>query len=363
MSWDGAKLRTLTQERGLTLIKLADLLNVSRQTVNDWIKGQVPKGSHLIKLSTTLDINPGYFFPNEVSEQISVPMHRKRGVAKVTPTMEQDSKQMAKEYENLFRFAPSPGLVPILRINKRDEKSAIEMASQLRRLANIEADKPMDYKHCFNLLSNLKIIIIFCYFPNSVKGYAFYCKIYNHRVVFVDNDTNVLDLIFPLLHETIHAIRDENGIVSYDKEEEDFCDSVASDVQFPNEYVQLVYKTIYGRPKSHQINLLKDFSVENGHSIFGIAEQLKKLYPSFDLDVAGANANLKKEFPIVGDILFEDEDPKCYIQNLKNLTPLFFDIVSNQISNVTTRKIGEWLCLESSLDAKEVLDEWRRMIN
>jgi len=352
MSWDGAKLKILAHERGVTLIKLADLLNVSRQTVNDWIKGQVPKGSHLIRLSTTLDINPGYFFPNEVSEEISVPLHRKRGVAKVTPAMEQDSRDMAREYENLFRFA-----------NRRDPKSAVEMAGQLRGLAKTEADKPMDYRHCFDLLANLKIVIIFRNFPDSVKGYAFCCKIHNHRVVFVDNDTNVLDLIFPLLHETIHAIRDERGINSYDQEEEDFCDSVAGDVQFPLEYVEIVHKAIEGRPNSHQINLLKEFSAANGHSVFGIAEQLKKLFPPFDLNVAGANANLKKEFPSVGEILFEDQDPKCYIKNLQSLTPIFFEIVSNQINNVTTRKMAEWLSLENSLDGREVLDEWKRMIH
>jgi hypothetical protein len=277
--------------------------------------------------------------------------------------MEQDSKQMARKYENLFRFAPLPGLVPILRINKRDEKSATEMAGQLRRLAKMEADKPMDYKHCFDLLTNLKIIIIFRYFPDSVKGYAFYCKIHNHRVVFIDNDTNVLDLIFPLLHETIHAIRDEKGINSYDQEEEDFCDSVAGDVQFPIEYVEIVHKAIQGRPNSYQINLLKEFSARNGHSIFGIAEELKKLFPPFDLNVGGANANLKKEFPSVREILFEEKDPKCYIQNLKDLTPIFFEIVSNQINNVTTRKMAEWLSLESGLDAKEVIEEWKRMIH
>jgi len=37
--------------------------------------------------------------------------------------------------------------------------------------------------------------------------------------------------------------------------------------------------------------------------------------------------------------------------------------VSQQINNVTTRKIGEWLGLESSLDVKEVIDEWRSVIN
>jgi transcriptional regulator with XRE-family HTH domain len=363
MIWDGAKFRTLVKEKGMTLTELANRLNVSRQAVNDWTKNQVPKGSHLIKISKVLDVNPGYFFPEETANQISVPLHRTRGVAKVTLAMEQDAMQMVKDYENLFRFAPAPGLVPVLKINRRDHQSAIDMAKELRKLADVESDKPLNYEQNFALLSTLKIVIIFRDFPQNVKGYAFYCKVYKYRVVFVNNMTNILDLIFPLLHETIHAIRDGDGILAYDQEEEDFCDSVAGSIQFSEEYVKLVYEAIKGRRESHQINLLKEFCAKNGHSMFGIAEELKKMHPTFGLNVAGANANLRKEFPCIGDILFEDQDPQCYVNQLKTLTPLFFEIVSQQISNATTRKIGEWLGLESSLDVKEVIEEWRRVIN
>lgn len=362
MIWDGAKFRNLVKDKGMTLTELANRLNVSRQAVNDWTKNQVPKGSHLIRISKILDVNPGYFFPEEINKQISVPLHRTRGVAKVTLAMEKDAMKMAEDYENLFRFASSPGLVPVLKINRRDHQSAIDMSKELRKLAQVESDKPMNYEQTFGLLSTLKIVVIFRDFPQNVKGYAFYCKIYNYRVVFVNNITNVLDLIFPLFHETIHALRDGDEILPYDQEE-DFCDSVAGSTQFPNEYVELVYEAVKGRRESHQINLLKQFSRKNGHSMFGIAEELKKMHPTFDLNVAGANANLRKEFPCVGDILFEDQDLKCYVDNLKTLTPLFFDIVSQQIDNVTTRKIGEWLGLESSLDLKEVIEEWRRVIN
>jgi transcriptional regulator with XRE-family HTH domain len=363
MIWDGAKFRTLVKNKGMTLTQLANRLNVSRQAVNDWTKNQVPKGGHLIKISKILDVNPGYFFPEETTKQISVPLHRTRGVAKVTSAMEQDAMQMAKRYENLFKFAPEPGLVTVLKINRRDLRSAVDMAKELRKLAHVESDKPMNYEQTFALLSNLKIVIIFHDFPQSVKGYAFYCKIYSYRVVFVNTMTNILDLIFPLLHEAIHAIRNGDGVLPYDQEEEDYCDSVAGSTQFPKEYVGLVYDAIQGRRESHQINLLKEFSAKNGHSMFGIAEELKKAHPTFGLNVAGANANLRKEFPCIGDILFENEDPKCYVDNLKALTPLFFDIVSQQMNNVTTRKIGEWLGLESSLDVKEVIEEWTRVIN
>jgi len=94
-------------------------------------------------------------------------------------------------------------------------------------------------------------------------------------VVFVNNNTNILDLIFPLLHETIHAIRDEELNTMDDPVEENFCDLVAGYIQFPGEYVSMVAKTIINRRIGIQINLLKEFAEKNSHSLFGIVQQLK----------------------------------------------------------------------------------------
>lgn len=361
MSWEGERLKSISREKGISLKNIAELLNVSRQTVNDWIKGQVPKGNHLIGLSQVLEISPNFLFPSQIPGNISVPLHRKRGVAKITEAMKQEAAHMAKQYEKLFKWAPDPGLVPVLRMDHRDKQNAIAMASELRELSGIGSHKPMDYEHTFTLLYSLRIANIFRYFPKSLKGYAFYCKIHKHRVVFVNNETNILDLIFPLLHETIHAIRDEEGNALSDPVEEDFCDAVANYTQFPEGYALLVYNTIKGRRKAAQINLLKNFSTENMHSIFGIMEQLKEINPAFDLEVGGANTNLKKQFPPIGDILFKEKDPRSYIYNLKELSPLLFEIVSKLIDNVTTRKSGEWLGLESEIDAKQAIEELRKV--
>ncbi|MBW2027315.1 MAG: hypothetical protein JRI90_18635 [Deltaproteobacteria bacterium] len=146
-----------------------------------------------------------------------------------------------------------------------------------------------------------------------------------------------------------------------DPDEEKFCDMVANLIQFPNAYVKLVYNTIKGRRKPIQINLLKNFSAENSHSMFGIIEQLKELTPSLDLKVGGANTNLKKQFQSIGDILFKDKDARRYVHILRTLSPLFIDIVARNISKVTTRKVGEWLGLESQLDAKQVIDELQKI--
>jgi len=362
MPWSGANLKARAKKKGITVTKLSELLKVSRQTVTAWAKGKVPKGDHLIELSKILEINPGYFFyEDENLRTISVPMHRKRGVAKVTEITEQDAFQLAKQYEKMFVEAPDPGLVPVFRAKRRDDDNAKVLAKKLRKLSGIEGHMPMDYKHTFYLLSLLSIVPIFRYFPSSVKAYAFYCRIDRHRVVFVDNNTNVLDLIFPLLHETIHAIRDEEGNAIDDPIEEEFCDLVANYIQFPSDYVQSVYDTIIGRRINIQINRLKEFAKKNSHSLFGIAKELKKLNPTLDFNVGGANTNLKKEFPTIGKILFDVEDVREHITRLKALSPLFVDILRNQIDNASPRKTAEWLGLESMLDGKQVIDELKRI--
>ena len=80
-------------------------------------------------------------------------------------------------------------------------------------------------------------------------------------------------------------------------------------------------------------------------------------------DIGGANTNLKKSFETIGDILFQKKDPRNYVQTFKNLSPMFIGIVSKQLEHVTTRKVGEWLGLENSIDARQVIQELKRISN
>lgn len=356
MAWKGGKIKALAEERKLKINKIAEELNVTRQAVNKWINGQVPKGQHLVRLSTLLDVNPKYFFSDDIKNYIKLPLHRRRGVAKVTEEVEEKSFQLASSYEKLFKMT-DPGLVQVLRVGTVNEQSAKNLAQGLREISGIERNEPMDYDKAFELQYKLGIVVVFRDFPDSIKSYAFYCKIHNHRVVFVNNATNVLDLIFPLLHETIHAILDEKAQeISYN-EEENFCDLVASYVQFPDEYINMVSKIIDGLRKNVQINKIKFFSGENGHAIFGLVTR----FPNLDYrDFAGADRNLKKDFPTIGDVLFDKKDPRDYIDILGKLTPHFIQIVTNQIGYVSNRTIGEWLGLESILDAEMAIKELKK---
>jgi transcriptional regulator with XRE-family HTH domain len=364
MEWLGGKIKDLIRENNISIIKLAEMAGVSRQTVNDWINGQIPKGNHLIFLCKTFNINPDYLFSQGFDGAISVPVHRTRKKAKVTPSMQKDALEIAKEYDLLFRNAPESGILPVMRGRDRSEESAKKIAKDLRIKAGVGEDLPPDYRNVFTLMKNLGIKIIFRPFPPKIKAYAFYTKIHGHRIVFVNNITNILDLIFPLLHESVHAIRDELNINDgFDEAEEMFCDMVANHIQFPDEYIRMVWDVIKDLEARFQINKLKTFGGNYSHALYGIVKRIRLIYPDFDLNIGGADTNLKKGFPTIEDILFKEKEPRDFVNNIKELSPLFIQIILYQIDGLTTRKLGEVLGIENLMDAKIVKDEVIRLKN
>jgi transcriptional regulator with XRE-family HTH domain len=361
MNWQGATIKKLARDGNVSLKTLAQEIGVSRQTVNDWINGQVPKGHHLVVLCKLLNATPDSFFV-ENEGVISVPVHRTRKKAKVTPAMQKEAVDLAKEYELLFRSDKDSCIVPVIRTTDRDARSAKKIAKMLRNLISIPQQQPIDYVHAFELVEKLGIKVIFRDFTVSLKGYAFYTKIYDHRVVFVNNATNVIDLIFQLIHESVHAIRDEvNTGVEYDNEEEDFCDMVANHVQFPQKYVTFVWDTLEGLAPGTQINKLKIFGENYCHSLFGIVKRIQAMQASFDLKVGGADTNLKKKFSTIGEILFASDSVADYIKLLLKLTPNFVTTIINQLDSLSDRKLGELLGVESCLDAREVKSEMAKL--
>ncbi len=120
MPWEGEKIKGLAKGKNITLINLAEQIGVSRQAVNDWINGKIPKGNHLIALCRILSVNPANFFSDDSSETISMPMHRTRKKAKVNKHMQQDAMVMVKEYKNLFKNISDSVVVPVIRTIGRD---------------------------------------------------------------------------------------------------------------------------------------------------------------------------------------------------------------------------------------------------
>jgi transcriptional regulator with XRE-family HTH domain len=357
MQWNGDKFKARAKELNVQIQDIAKQLDITRQTVNSWITGQIPKGNHLLNISKILHVNPDYFFDEEETAVFVPILHRARRGAKVTPQTQESAQKMASEYEIFFKNHTQVDLIPLSRTNNNQE-NALELSKKLRKYLDVNRDIPIDYKNTFDLIRNLNIYLIFRNFPNEIKSYAFYTKISNHRVVFINTATNILDLIFPLLHEIVHAVRDEN--VPYDKKEEDFCDAVAGYVQFPSEYINEIYQRIKNKPKAQQIIILKSYSEKYGHAMYGVVKSIKEIDPQFNLEVGGADTNLKSQFGSIGDVIINGKSVSEYIQWLFVLSPHFMDLILNQIESMTPRKLAEYLDLNNVWDANEVRKELLR---
>jgi transcriptional regulator with XRE-family HTH domain len=355
MEWNGEIIKGLAKERKVTLKDLAGHIGVSRQSLTDWINGALPKGNHLISLCKELDVTPNTFFSIPENNGITVPVHRAKANAKVTPERQRYAHELACEYSLFFRNISAPRIVPVIRSKDTSDESARNIAEKLRVRADARKGEPLNLQETFSLMENLGIHLIIKEFPDTIKAYAFYTNIHSYRVVYVDYNTNVGDLIFALLHEAIHAIRDEGGTdTSYDPAEEIFCDLVANYIQFPEDYIQFVFDSIRGLPKSHQINQLKTFGQKNFHALYGLVKQINRLHPEFALKVGGADTNFKKGFKTIGEALFSDSDVSSYLDTLSEISPVFFDEIVQQYSGLSDRRLGELLGVGHILDGKEV---------
>lgn len=363
MEWNGGSIKSIAKDKGITLKQLAADIGVSRQSINDWINGQLPKGGHLVTLCQLLETTPNSFFNLDVDNGITVPVHRSKGVAKVTTERQEYAYNLAKEYSVFFRNIAEPRIVPVIKTKDTSPESAKSLAQQLRKRAEVIKGEPITLEETFRLMENLGIHVIIKEFPDTIKAYAFYTNIHSYRVVFVDYNTNVIDLIFALLHEAIHAIRDgEGGEGAYDKAEEDFCDLVASYIQFPDTYIDFVWNSISELPKkSFQVNQLKKFGEKYLHALYGIVKQIEKTHPDFSLNIDGADTNFKKDFKSIGEWLFTDQDPEAYLDTLVEVSPVFIDAVIGQYDGLSDRRLGDLLGIDHILDAKAVRGELEKL--
>ena len=356
MDWQGKKLRDMLRDKGVTLVEIAEKLQVSRQAVNDWVNGTIPKGRHLLALSQFLGISPeGFFSP--VTQDIVVPVHRKRRNAKLTESRQEQAIEMVKSYDGFYRNRSRVKLQRVIRFPAdHEEKDLSDLPNKLRRLADARNYYPLQFQQIFRLFENLEIEVVFRRFPADLKSYAFFTEIYGYPVVFVNTSNNLLDLAFPMLHEAIHALckKEQGGSAEFSEVEELLCDRLASQVLFTPEYIREVGESLKGLPTAQQVIKLKRFSKTHFHSMFGIVQCLNQNGFGVKVSVGGADTNIHKDFTTLEEVLFGEGSAARFVENLASFSPIFVKELKKRLPTISDPLLAEWLGLVSSLDAKEI---------
>lgn len=359
MKWRGDKLKKFVKAKAFTQEAFSEAVGVTRPTYNAWINGQMPKGIHLIKIWKKLGVKAEDLFDLSPSAVQVLPLHRKRGRAINTEKSDKATYALAESFAGLFDDTDVPSLQLVATI--RSDAAAESVAIEMRKLMGLEnGNTPPTFLQVMRLLDQLQVCAIFTSFPKEIKDYAFYTQIRGSRVVFINTNTSVLDLVFPVLHEAVHAVRpplESNDPDEIDREE-NFCDKVASLVQFSDFYIQEVRIALRGEGKHMQV--LEEFARQHTHVISGLAKRLG-LVKKEDNTHYIADTKLRKLInKTLRDCLMPNEHVSIYLKHLEQCSPRWFALLKKRCSEVTVSKLAEYVDV-SHMDAKEVRSELMAM--
>lgn len=358
MEWNGAIIRTFARDYDYSLVDLAREVGVTRQALDKWINGSIPKGKYLVKLAEVFHCHPNEFFAEDYA--ISMPQHRMARNLEVDEETQAASTEIAEKYLSLFRKESAQGIKPVLDVDVYSDANAKMVGDALRAIVELDDEKPMDLHSLFKLADKLGIFIIFFPMPKTKKTvYGFFSNIHSHRVIFVNTKIKGMDLIFYILHEVVHAIRDDD--LATDPEVEAFCDAVASYAQFPLDYVTKVFRLTARHAVPTKLKILRDISIQNLHSVWGITKRIRedghRLTPKLTNTWIGAeNQKIAQKYKTLDEVLFTSDSVGDYLETIAEATPKFWNLVVEIVPRCSVRKLGEWLGLDNSMDAKEAFD-------
>lgn len=356
LKWSPQALRAMITEQKITKVGVCDKLSISRPTLDNWLSGKVaPKGKHLILLSKLFNISPNDLFIDETI--VAVPMHRTNRNKELKDQMKMASTTLAAEYEILFRNAPDPIISDVLKVSELSSDNVLRVAKKLRTIAGINDPRPLQFNDILKICARLDISVIFREFDDEIDSYAFFVSIGLHRVIFVNTNITNVDLVFPVLHEVVHAIQDGEPHREATNEEEKFCDAVASEAQLPNEYIKyLVLKLKKIRSNvGMRVNFLKLESKRNRYSLFGLSKILKKNFPRLNVgNIEGSATKINQSLGPIRQKFEEQKTASDLVSFMQQVSPNFINFITQQHENFSDRKIAELFGLSNQEDGTEI---------
>ena len=345
-------------KRKISQIDLATQIGANDKSFSRWVNDGYIYSKYLWDLTEALDLND-----QELDEILMLPKHkvffRKQYLEEPPEEVQEQAIELAKTLFGLTYLNSEARFFPP---NLSKEQSILEVAEQIRKSTNItNFNFLQSIVHTLSLHGIEVAIIPFkklrLVSPDEYEK-AFSVTNEKRFLIFLDSSAPEELLIFNLCHELCHLFRPDHG---YSKEEENFCNKVASELTYPKNYFDIrkesVHKIIETRSEESIQSLLNNLKYELGGEPFGITIRLKELGFFSQKDILHKkiinNAEITyKKLPNLGDILFKkydlnDLDTFKQFWNNKDiqsdiLLRFFFHIKNGAINNsISARKFSE----------------------
>ncbi len=364
---DIKKIKIAMGTLGLNQAGLAKKMNVSRTIVSTWFKGEkYPRPDKLLNLGLVLGL-PFNDLVGKTTELEPVVSFRKKGNRKTKNIHIDRAKDMGRLLELLVPFISFDGLVqpPVLKNPILEYQYIQKAAAKIRKDIKASSTGKIKFEQLIKKFNELEAVIIPVLWgsrENHENALHLFLPSSKTTWIYLNLDSNIHDFKFWMAHELGHVISPElEGDFS-----EDFADTFAQALLFPEKMAENVYKKIKKlRSNKTRINHILDLATEYTISPITILESVNAYIDAYDLDAFnlgkgfyGATTNFNKKYPTVSSKLNDGKEytAEDYIRISRKLfkTP-FFDMLRMFLSeNDKSPGFIQGLLETRLLDAKQI---------
>ena len=267
----GSKLRELLISRTQKIDEIAERLDCTRQTLHLWFTTDRIPSRQLLAVAKTFSFTAEELRQIRPKENLCILYRTLRDVT-VPEETQAVVRSLAKEAlwlnrsEALFR---SNKVLALMRT-----KSPVEMANHIRRVLELP-HYGIALEQLISALEAWNIPVIFFPFPESLvyaKVCAFTASNLDDRIIIVDSNCALEDVLWRIFHELAHIIAGHDSTVTRDDER--FCDAVATEMCTPAKFFHDNHEVFKDRFSSNDLWRLpgaaREISTFLGASYLGV---------------------------------------------------------------------------------------------
>ncbi len=364
MKLDTARISEAMARSGLSQSDVAERLQVSREAVSKWMRGEsVPRPRRVLGLAQLLSLKFDDLYGPPAQPEPLVAF-RKRASTRTTERDYERARDMGYQLRNLVPHLPFEVLS-----HPASLVAPVPQAAYVRKAAN-EIRRRMDLTDDVVEFSD---IIAFYAEVNAILVPVMWGRKKNHenalRIhlpdslttwVFLNLDVKVMDFKFWMAHELAHV--KAPGL--HDDEGEVFADAFAAELLFPNRIAMQYLPDVERSPSpGARINKIKDIAADFVVSPVTVLSQMNQAaaewgHSTINIDIHAATTNFHKQFRDVDEIIFGTDSASAaqyVVRCTKVFQTPFFDALRDLIA--TTNRGASFiqrLMSISPVDAKAV---------
>lgn len=360
------------ERKGLSQSKLANTLDVSRETVSQWFKGEkFPRPDKLLKLSMAMGMSYNEIVSTLPAANEPIVAFRKKGSHKITDQYLEEARDTGRILSSLVPYLPFDHLTrPQTLIRPLQSYQYIQqVVTKIRKQIGKASNEAIEFEDLIKFFNDLNAIIIPVLWGSKDKhenALHIYLPESMTTWIYLNLDCNVHDFKFWMAHELGHVLTPE----LHDTEGEDFADAFAGALLVPEGIASIEYPHLRRADQiSHQLSHIKSVAERLCVSPLTVYLEINKYaaqskLPIIDLEknreIYKANTNFNKTFKTTSESLFDDEVPDSdqYIRSATEHfgSPFFSSLKAYVKENRKPASFVQSVLRMSLLDARNIYE-------